>query len=457
MNFNGAENVSNDLGMKVQSIQVTAVLSQYDHSIEFADGNNFVIIYGPNGVGKTKFLEVVDAISDLQWSSLLRMPFGTATITYANGATLMASRVLEVPMEGDETETILNFELAVPGKEVATWKISGQETTRFENWLQRETSWSPIGSRLWRDQSDGEIAEGAELEVRFRNARVHGGGSKRPKAPEALEMFAGNLKTHLIETQRLRLEEYRDNQVRNHPGERRVSSTIVEYAGGMQRLLSNALAENSRITQQLDRTFPSRMLAQRSPTSSETDIRQKYELQDKFRSRLAQIALIGLEPELSLPERQLEPFEILMLDLYLKDADNKLESFEGLLSKIELLEQVVNSRLLGKKLHVNAQDGLAIRRDVDNVPIALDKLSSGEQHELILMYGLLFNVEPGTLVLIDEPEISLHVSWQIKFISDVQKISKLADFQFVVATHSPQIINDWWAFAKRLGPADADF
>ena len=73
------------------------------------------------------------------------------------------------------------------------------------------------------------------------------------------------------------------------------------------------------------------------------------------------------------------------------------------------------------------------------------------------MYGLLFSVEEGALVLIDEPEISLHVSWQLNFVSDVERIARLGNFQFVVATHSPQIINTWWSSAKQLGPENADF
>ena len=68
------------------------------------------------------------------------------------------------------------------------------------------------------------------------------------------------------------------------------------------------------------------------------------------------------------------------------------------------------------------------------------------------MFDLLFNVKAGSLVLIDEPEISLHVSWQLKFISDVEKISELSNFQFIVATHSPQIINDRINQMARFGP-----
>ena len=102
-------------------------------------------------------------------------------------------------------------------------------------------------------------------------------------------------------------------------------------------------------------------------------------------------------------------------------------------------------------------DGLSVQHSQSGRPITLDSLSSGEQHEIILMIDLLFNVPPGAVVLIDEPEISLHVAWQIAFIPDVERIAELAGFRFVVATHSPQIINDRWERAIRLGPDEVSF
>ena len=76
--------------------------------------------------------------------------------------------------------------------------------------------------------------------------------------------------------------------------------------------------------------------------------------------------------------------------------------------------------------------------------LAPEDLSSGEQHELVLLYELLFRLEPNALVLLDEPEISLHVAWQERVLSDLKKIVELSGVDIVVATHSPEIIRDRW-------------
>lgn len=226
----------------------------------------------------------------------------------------------------------------------------------------------------------------------------------------------------------------------------------------MKLLINEAQTSHSRITQQLDRTFPNRVLASTSTPSLEgAGIREKFNKQNTFRSRLGQVASLDLEDALSLPDRDLNDMERRLLNLYLEDADKKLEPFVLLLRKIELLEKIVNSRLLKKSLNVTAENGLTVYRDSDGEMIDLDSLSSGEQHEIILMFDLLFSVPPGSLVLIDEPEISLHVVWQLAFIPDVQSIAAVSNFRFVVATHSPQIINDSWGRATRLGPAEVDF
>ena len=82
--------------------------------------------------------------------------------------------------------------------------------------------------------------------------------------------------------------------------------------------------------------------------------------------------------------------------------------------------------------------------------LSFRELSSGEQHELVLIYELIFKVDDGSLILIDEPELSLHVAWQKRFIPNIQKIQKLRHLSVVIATHSPQIINERWDLVQEL-------
>ena len=86
----------------------------------------------------------------------------------------------------------------------------------------------------------------------------------------------------------------------------------------------------------------------------------------------------------------------------------------------------------------------------ENKDIAVKKLSSGEQNELIIFYNLLFKSTKGDIVLIDEPEISLHIAWQQQLITDLKEIAKETGISLLISTHSPDIIGDNWNLVQTL-------
>lgn len=80
--------------------------------------------------------------------------------------------------------------------------------------------------------------------------------------------------------------------------------------------------------------------------------------------------------------------------------------------------------------------------DIDK-PASLST-STGEQQLLALFYGVLVALPPRCVVLIDEPELSLHVAWQLTLVKDLVEAANMRGSRIVVATHSPTIVNDWW-------------
>ncbi|TDY84960.1 UNVERIFIED_ORG: putative AbiEii toxin of type IV toxin-antitoxin system [Herbaspirillum seropedicae] len=68
-------------------------------------------------------------------------------------------------------------------------------------------------------------------------------------------------------------------------------------------------------------------------------------------------------------------------------------------------------------------------------------LSSGEQQVLSLAIKVVANANAGTLILVDEPEISLHVSWQKSLPTLLETVLSQYDCDIVVATHSPLVIS----------------
>jgi predicted ATP-binding protein involved in virulence len=142
-----------------------------------------------------------------------------------------------------------------------------------------------------------------------------------------------------------------------------------------------------------------------------------------------------------------------VLPLYVSDVVQKLEVFDQLLRKIELLKSIVQDRFSFKSIAISKEKGFTFTSAL-NEPLQATHLSSGEQHMLVLLSELLFTVEPNSLVMIDEPEISLHVAWQQSFLRDVKTTTELASFDILIATHSPQIVNENWDFTVALNPPE---
>jgi len=134
------------------------------------------------------------------------------------------------------------------------------------------------------------------------------------------------------------------------------------------------------------------------------------------------------------------------------DAWQKLAIFDDIAERINLFTKLMNDRFLYKDFEVSRERRFLFRNySSQDVPVT--GLSSGEQHQLVLLYELLFRVQEGSLILIDEPELSLHVVWQQSFLRDIHEIARIRNFDVLIATHSPQIINDRWDLTVELrGP-----
>ncbi|AAZ26602.1 hypothetical protein CPS_0493 [Colwellia psychrerythraea 34H] len=71
------------------------------------------------------------------------------------------------------------------------------------------------------------------------------------------------------------------------------------------------------------------------------------------------------------------------------------------------------------------------------------RLSSGQLCVLNLIFGISSKILNNSLILIDEPEISLHPHWQSNIISVIHNSFKnYTACHFIIATHSPHIISN---------------
>lgn len=109
------------------------------------------------------------------------------------------------------------------------------------------------------------------------------------------------------------------------------------------------------------------------------------------------------------------------LKVYFDDFDVKYRVYEDFINKLDLYTDIINHRLSFKTMKISKESGISII-DENSREIKLTQLSSGEKQEIVLFYDLIFGTQKDDLLLIDEPEISLHITWQKKFMDDLLRI-----------------------------------
>lgn len=129
------------------------------------------------------------------------------------------------------------------------------------------------------------------------------------------------------------------------------------------------------------------------------------------------------------------------LSLYVEKYSKTLEPFGDLYSKMETFRSIINERNAGTKKHIEySLRGIEYYNGEQLIP--LDSLSSGEKNDFIMFFDLIFRIRNKSIILIDEPEISLHINWQEKYIDNVLRALKNKSCQIIISTHSPDIISN---------------
>ena len=451
---------------KLIRIEVKKLLGRFDHDLSFDPQWRFLIIHGPNGVGKTRLLELVNSAFNGNYRRLAIIPFKSAQFYFDDGTKIKVSRESDHVTEQSALQVRSLFSDTTDPAMPLRWegRTSDGSTISHEvnhqkpineygllSWIEATYDVEHADVDTWLDFSTREVLSTEGIIDRY---GLHARDQKRSDTiPKKIRGILEEHEVHLIETQRLLNSNGRAIRRERTKQRGHEQPTVISYAKDLSRRLDKALADNSRQSQDLDRSLPSRLFQKVPDTEPERVLRSRYAEQNRLRTRLANVSLISVldgSADLKLPDRKLNDLECRVLQTYLDDADEKLETFQRLLERLELMREIVNERFLFKRLYFHRQSGFVFKDEDTESPVKLQHLSSGEQHEIILMYELLMKVKKHSLVLIDEPEISLHVAWQQAFLDDLNRIAELTSLRFIIATHSPQIVGNWWDNAVTL-------
>ncbi len=423
---------------RVKLITIDGLFRQYNHVIPLRLDERVTVLHGRNGVGKTVTLRLVAALLRGEYETLAKVPFERLRVDFTDGSFL--SVALDKSAESKNVRR--------PKKQGARGNaLAGAWARQFK--IEYRIADGPVLSAspnlLLTGSSWMRFYMGATPPIVGRRVDLF---DKDEIEPAQLRDFCKTLSIRFVEAQRLfRIASQEEVSEENTPA---VTTAMSDIASDMAVRIQVADSTYRSTSTRLDDSLPARLFA--PPTNGskvpKKELNQRSEDLEAERRRLH---AIGLLPDTtSFNPSTLTEAQRAMFIVYLKDNEEKLAVFKDLADRAEILLSTLNRKLAPKSIKLDKDSGYKVLSH-DGRPLDLDALSSGEQHELVLLHTLLFRVESGAFLLIDEPELSLHVTWQNEFLAELIQIAKKVGFDALVATHSPYIVGERRDLMVRLG------
>ncbi len=190
-------------------------------------------------------------------------------------------------------------------------------------------------------------------------------------------------------------------------------------------------------------------------THSIEELRQRL---SSLAFRNAQFSSYGLTPELekntidallqNTPPQKIEVLNTI-LQPYLDGHNARLDALQEVQRVIDNFVSVLSEFFSRKTVVLDVQHELDIVTQKDR-HISPEYLSSGEKQLLLLLCNAITARKNGTILIIDEPEISLNIKWQRKLIQALLTCLEGVDSQIILATHSIEILSKHECYVSPL-------
>ncbi len=452
--------------IRVKSIHAKRLFGMYDHNVVLKEERT-TIVFGRNGVGKTVMFKLTHAILSGEMAAmldLLRYPYIEFKVVLSDGGVVVAERndreiASQAELLVDEGVAIRNKPKVTDQVRLTYRPVSGDSKsytinegvfTKLASRLERRLPFHQVSPDRWRDDETGEVMNALEVVARWGEL---GDDDDVSMSVREWRGLVGNLlpQSLLIQAQRLIRVGRSSDRHYLRPEGTTIRDTVLAYSADLKSRIDQTLAQYGREAQRLDQTYPQRLLQQASAQAGEGlmeqgDISASLQTMKQQQAEYQALGILGEQPQEMGPNQDAllttDVYRAAM-SVYVRDAQEKLKIVHNLAQRVQLLLKLIGEKFSNKKLKIDPKThDLVVESTHGHVQqLSVNALSSGEQHQLVLAYDLLFRTQPNTLVLLDEPELSLHVEWQERFLEDLKAVIDVVGFDALLATHSPYIIN----------------
>lgn len=398
----------------------------FDYEINLKEGG-VTIITGPNGFGKSTILKSINAFYSLDIMFFSRLDYEKISF-FSN----MDDEPISIEKKGQK--------IMINGFEIDVNDLHGEILRKF-----RRHHYYRIDESNWIDRRTDEIISKDDIIQNYiQNSYIDEESEIQSteflKLREKVKSYSGE--TKFIKEQRLLREGVYGRN------EKHTVNVIEELPDQFKNKINRVSSIYSSEANKLDSSYPNRLFETKKGITKEEYAKSLEYMNEKFEKlnkyNISDIKILGKQVKF-LEEHSKA------LKVYFSDFEKKYKVFEELIEQLDLFTDIINSRFKFKDIRISRDEGIVVYKLNTDEQLKLAQLSSGEKQEIILFYELIFESDKNIHLLIDEPEISLHIEWQLKFMDDLLRIAEKKKFKVTVATHSPQIINNHWDIQIDLG------
>lgn len=424
--------------VQLATFQVRGLFGQMDHEITFPtplegeSGPSLVILHGTNGVGKTTVLRMIAGLMRLDFNPFRAVPFSSARLSFTTG------EFIEVqPRRNEALQSLIvrygDFKVELHPRTPGALHEEHQDLVEA---FRRAFF-------LATDSVNFELIETTRI---VGTARV-------PDTLEWLDEEDARLLARSSHLARRDLYNYYLHSQEPNP-KARPSEPRKNLASKVQRFVQEAQVNYRRFftTTEPD-LFPKILQGLSDPEPREVTADELLSRLREIHEEDEQARELGLEPERWDYEKLASFLEerkgsedgahaLIALNAYVETLESRAAERRLVMTRLQTFEQLVSEFFENKRLEIRPRKGFAIVTE-QGEELSEEQLSSGEYHLLYLMVSALVTQRRGTVIAIDEPEMSMHLKWQSRLIGALMECASNAEPQFLFATHSPDIAAEY--------------
>lgn len=442
----------------IAQIKIKNLFGRFDYDILLnGSKQKMCILSAPNGFGKSTILEMIDNFAKGNLNYFYEKEFDEVFFRFTNNQFCKIYKgikkennnikTLDVRMISELSSSLKDNVIIIFEYKNNKIEYKHKDIFRLLRVIERKNPYlTRLSEDFWRDERDGEIIHNRDLLQRYN------GDTKKYSGDSDLEYWFKDLILSLnvlsISTSRLKSE-------LSEMSRRRTNNVVEQIEENIQRKIRESIQEQFEKGRELETSFPNRILHALNKDNNysyRNSVKTVISLLEQIQEKENKYSQLGIIPNSNTTKQIYTHLkqslqneggaELKILEIYLKDILDKFSLVDDLANRLNLFRTSVNDLLSFKQIDISANKGIEVKDIETKISIPLARLSSGEQHLIVLLGLLIFDTKENSLVLIDEPEISFHPEWQHVFIKVISKIQKINKLKFMIATHSYIIIND---------------